>query len=83
MKERVKQEMWVPAQYAGDLWRVAEVTSQGSLRLEPVDGGAERVEFIRRTAIAASTLLHEGQGLCAHECWDVAKKLWAAKPEDC
>jgi hypothetical protein len=86
MSETESKVLWVTAQYAaiqpkrvGDLWRVAEVTGQGSLRLELVDGGAERVEFIRRQVIA----LAASDAPSPEAAWAAARRTWDAKPEDC
>ncbi len=41
--------------------------------------GADRIAFIREAAIA----LYAKQGQHPEDAWSIAKRLWAAKPEDC
>lgn len=43
-----------------------------------VDKERERREFIRRTAVAMRARAYNPE-----ECWQYAKNLWDAKPEDC
>jgi hypothetical protein len=58
----------------------AEAAQQGGR----TPGDAERIEFIRRAAIAEyCRTLGVGETILVSEAWVRAKALWNAKPEDC